>query len=90
MGTCACACSLPGQSVYGAGLTEEEKKPGHHVPLIHALLRRPSLPVCRWSPNSSLTDIYSPSAAPLPMRRGGLTSLFGLAPSYISLAAKSE
>lgn len=52
--------------------------------------RNPSAPLCRWSPSSSLTDIYSPSAAPLPMRRGGLTSLFGLAPSYISLAAKSE
>lgn len=44
----------------------------------------------RWSPTSSLTDIYAPSAAPLPARRGGLTSLFGLAPAYISLAAKSE
>ncbi len=53
-------------------------------------LPNPSHPLRRWSPTSSLTDIYAPSAAPLPARRGGLTSLFGLAPAYISLAAKSE
>ena len=47
-------------------------------------------PLSTWYPTTSLTDIYAPSAAPMPMRRGGLTSLFGLAPAYISLAAKSE